>query len=1658
MTRKLCAFFISFLLCISLLFFGASYGVTAAYAENAASASSYEASTMKLLRHEGTVDIFDINGTPRFLLEGVRFLSGESMLTGEDGTASVGLDDTKIVSLDHNTRVEFIQEDNHMQLNLLEGELFLDVSEKLDENASFDIQTTTMTVGIRGTIISASSKSLPDGTNLTIIAVYEGGGEVNFQDKNGTNRVVPLSPGQQIIAQENLVSPDNQSGVNPVVTDITGDNISTFAANEITSNETILDRVVNGSPEGGKMLEPGNGEDEYGSFPADGDWYFPGEVVIVAQSASKLYDGAPLVRPADALVFGLPGNFNISVSCSGSITNAGSEDNVISSYNITNAAGENVNSHFPSIRTVPGKLVVDRAPLTVWTGSAEKEYDGEPLICEEAGIRTVSGYNADEPTWQNTSIITETALGSEQMIAVSGRMFIHGSNPLTQETKSIELKVGQRLSVALKKGASGNSLEFVIEDLTEEDLPEEVLRLYAENPDLLTAACEETHWDIEKIKGRIAELKPLEEKTVSVNGLDVASSDQENIMSDSANIRISVDTQITNYATRVLTSNEADFTPIKLDESIKVYTTGSQTEIGQSENTYEIDWGNADERNYILRDDLGTLTVKSIAPVTLTAPSAEKVYDGQPLKADDEVKAEGLPKGYTFKAVVDGSQTEVGESESKITSYKIFDKQKNNVTDAFEKVNLKKGKLTVTPLSVSISIGTGSASYSGAAYAPTPVLTYENGDRKGETVSPATVTTASQPHLLASVKPVKRAAAGDKVYRFNLFTGDTVDLTLSGMGTGVGSFTLQAFVTSSSGNISCPVSSISGTSVTIEPAVLTISTASASKFYDGEPLTCADVTVEGLAPGDTITVIATGTITDVGVADNTYTIDWGTVDKNNYTVTSVLGILTVTAPPETPTPDPTETPKPQITFLAPVLDKVYDGTPLTASSADVKVEGLPEGYTYSVTLSGSQTDVGECECAITAYTILDASGKDVSDLCTVTSAPGSLAVLPCPVVFSSLGGTTTYGEDVYFSASCTVNGTAVSGTVDLNEDGDFRATYSLCGSNSILFEGGQVPSRDTYPGTYYLDIGYLLDGDDNNYSVTVDDVIYTIDKATLTVTTPSQTKKYDGTPNPVSEDATVTGDPFGNIWAEAIGSKDGSDVGTHTNGYKIYISYDDPDNYNIVENLGTLTIEKRDITITSASADKKYDGSPLTCEEFGITGDGLTDSDRIHCSFTGSQKDVGESKNEFTVSGESGTNLDNYNVTTAFGDLVVNKRNVTMTSGDDTKYVLNGDPTDLHSVSGELPSNHTVTVSGDGFVEGEGVTYTFDDPPTVPGQYPNTFTWTFNEGTNGNNYNITPVYGTLTYHIHEGSSGLRIVADSAQKVFDGTPLTAPGYTAENVPEGYTFYNVVVEGSQTDVGNSANNVTSYDLLDGNGQRYNGPGSKHSGSLTVKPCPLVFDLNYATVTYKHWINPFPAATCNGTAVSSGGSADNTFTLPTGDVVNLVVSGIPSTDAAPGTYTITPSCSFSSGNASNYTISYNNTTLTIQPITITINLGGRTVPFDGNEQGFDINAVSAACSYGSCSLVMNSGVVGHCTYTGTLDNGDTFTLEVTGRGITPGDYTITGSASFTSGDASVYSFAYTNNNLKIEESEPVNTDSTMPDPENTDGDVPPSGYPDP
>ena len=90
-------------------------------------------------------------------------------------------------------------------------------------------------------------------------------------------------------------------------------------------------------------------------------------------------------------------------------------------------------------------------------------------------------------------------------------------------------------------------------------------------------------------------------------------------------------------------------------------------------------------------------------------------------------------------------------------------------------------------------------------------------------------------------------------------------------------------------------------------------------------------------------------------------------------------------------------------------------------------------------------------------------------------------------------------------------------------------------------------------------------------------------------------------------------------------------------------------------------------------------------------------------------------------------------INTATCSYEILKRQVTLTSADGEK-----------TYDGTPLTNSNVTVSGDGFVDGEGAAYTVTGKQTDAGSSKNTFTYKLNENTLEKNYEIECVLGTLT--------------------------------------------------------------------------------------------------------------------------------------------------------------------------------------------------------------------------------------------------------------------------------------------------------------------------
>lgn len=169
------------------------------------------------------------------------------------------------------------------------------------------------------------------------------------------------------------------------------------------------------------------------------------------------------------------------------------------------------------------------------------------------------------------------------------------------------------------------------------------------------------------------------------------------------------------------------------------------------------------------------------------------------------------------------------------------------------------------------------------------------------------------------------------------------------------------------------------------------------------------------------------------------------------------------------------------------------------------------------------------------------------------------------------------------------------------------------------------------------------------------------------IVTESKNKVYDGTPLFSAEDSySVNGELIRGHSFKIIAVKGRqTDVGQSENYCNVTISdefgNDVTDMYKINKNYGTLTVTARPITITSGSASKLYDGSELVCNQYQITSsegeEPLGNGDQITIGITGSQTIIGKSQNEITLvkiinkNGKDITN--NYSIQYINGWLVV---------------------------------------------------------------------------------------------------------------------------------------------------------------------------------------------------------------------------------------------------------------------------------------------------------------------------------------------------------------------------------------------------------------------
>ena len=606
--------------------------------------------------------------------------------------------------------------------------------------------------------------------------------------------------------------------------------------------------------------------------------------------------------------------------------------------------------------------------------------------------------------------------------------------------------------------------------------------------------------------------------------------------------------------------------------------------------------------------------------------------------------------------------------------------------------------------------------------------------------------------------------------------------------------------------------------LTINKRSVTLTSGSGEKVYDGNALTNGEVTVsgDGFADGEGAAYDVTGSRTDVGESDNTftYTLKKGT-KADNYDIKTENGTLTVT-----PVTD-----KVTVTITGNTASEKYDGTEKTASGYGVSISN--EKYTeadfeFKGNAEVKGTDANTYPMGLTAANFTNKSANFTNVEFVVTD--GSLTINKRSVTLTSASDSKVYDGTALTNDKVTVGG------ADGFADGE-GAEYNVTGTQT------NVGSSDN-KFTYTLKKGTKAD----NYDIKTENGTLTVtpvtDKVTVTITGNTASEKYDGTEKTASGyGVSISNEKYTEADFEFKGNAEvkGTDANTYPMGLTAANFTNKSANFTNVEFVvtdGSLTINKRSVTLTSASDSKVYDGTALTNDTVTVDGDGFAKDEGATYNVTGSQTDVGESKNTFTYTLNEGTKADNYTITKTEGKLEVTPvtDEVIVTITGKTKTVTYDGKE--HSIFG-----YDVTVSNALYnpkkdMQFNGIDADMTAKGTDAGTYP--IGLTAEDFTNISD-NFTNVEFVVTDgYVKINPRAVTLTSETAGKTYDGTALEKPVVTVTG--EGFVAGEVTdikATGSVTYVseGEVTNTITYTE-----GEKFKADNytiEKNEGKLSINP---------------------------------------------------------------------------------------------------------------------------------------------------------------------------------------------------------------------------------
>ena len=1081
------------------------------------------------------------------------------------------------------------------------------------------------------------------------------------------------------------------------------------------------------------------------------------EVTLTSETTSKPYDGTPLTRPDVTITGNFVDGEVTKVEATGSVTYV-SDSEVTNTIVITE--GENFKESNYSITKHEGILsitpVTDEVTVTIKGHEDSVTYDGKPHSVEGYEITDISNklYTKDDVQFTGKAKAEGTEAGTYKM-NLTAQQFSNTSANFDKVTFKVEdgsltinresIDDQKRITVTKPENSKYDGEEHknkptVTDTKTGKVLVEDMDYTLAYSDDVTNA-------------GKV---------TVTITGIgNYSGTTTTTYQITKRDVTLTSGSASRVYNKEALTNGEVTVSGdgFAKDEGATYTVTGSQTKVGESKNTFTYELkSNTTASNYNIEVKFGDLIVTAEdgeVVVTITGHSDSVEYDGneKTVSGYDVAITEGskyTTDDFTFNGNAEAKGTEAGTYPMNLAADQ-FTNTNGNYTQVTFIVN--DGTLTITPKSIN-----------------------PDDEKNGITVTdPINSTYDGNEHI-------NGLTVTDAKLNTTLVEGTDYTLTYSGDLTNVGTVTITIK----------GIGNYTGTVVrtyAITPAPLSITTDSANKVYDGNPLT-ADGRIAGLVNNEKVTFTVTGSQTTVGTSDNKYTLEFDqTAKEGNYSIADKdihIGKLTVTQQ----TIDP-EDPDPEkylgVTVDTP-SDVTYDGnehkwTP-TVSDADDKA--LTEGTDYTVSYDTADfTNVHTI--TVTIEGIGNYTGKVIR----------TYAITPAEVTVIANNANKVYGEndpELKATVTGTLNNDTVDYTVtrDSGEDvgtyaihvtgeenqGNYKVTYTpgtfeitksgeliltaeLTGESATkVYDGNPLTGGATANVKEGTTITYSTDGgatwttevpsitnvgtlnitaraENPNYEPAETTYSLTVTHATATVTAENKTKVY-GTAD-LELTATVSGTLGNDTVAYTLAREAGENVGK----YKITVTGEENQgNYKVTYTPGTFEITPKSITPDGPDTpEEKKTGITVTAPE-GSKYDGEEHKNKPTVTDTKTGKTLTEGTDYTLTYSEDVTNAGTVTVTvTGIGNYTgefdvtyeITKRDVVLTSATDSK------PYD-----GTALRNENVEVTGDGFAVGEGATFAVIGTITNVGTKANTFGYTLNKNTLASNYNISTELGTLT--------------------------------------------------------------------------------------------------------------------------------------------------------------------------------------------------------------------------------------------------------------------------------------------------------------------------